>query len=243
MAASIRKTTAPRARSLTQEVVQRLSDRIRDGRWAPEEKLPKEADLIAEFGVSRTVVREAMSRLQAAGMVETRHGIGTFVVGLGDGAQFRVSPAEISTLRDVIDVLELRIALETEAAGLAAARRTPAQLRAMRSALAAFESASSQGRQAIGPDVQFHLEIARATQNPRFAALMVTLGAAMIPRARLEGEQILTALQRAYLATVHVEHQSILRAIESQDAESARAAMRTHLSNSRERRRKLLEGK
>ena len=102
--------SAPRrARSLTHDVVEALSSRIRDGSLAPGEKLPTEAAIMEEFGVSRTVVREANSRLQAAGLVETRHGVGTFVVGMGEAATFRVSPDQLGTLRDVIAVLELRI--------------------------------------------------------------------------------------------------------------------------------------
>ena len=85
---------------------------------------------MAEFGVSRTVVREAISKLQASGLVQTRHGIGTFVVGLGDAAPFRIAPEQFATLRDVIAVLELRIGIETEAASLAAQRRKADNLRA-----------------------------------------------------------------------------------------------------------------
>ncbi len=227
-----------RPRSLTAELVQALGDRIRDGRLAAGAKLPREADLMDEFGVSRTVVREAMSRLQAAGMVETRHGVGTFVVGLGDASTFRIAPDQVGTLHDVIAVLELRIAVESESAGLAAQRRTEPALAAMRSALDAFALAVEEGRDAVGPDFQFHLEIARATGNPRFAELMATLGGTMIPRARLESEQPLTPERRDYLRRVNGEHESIYEAIARQDAEAARAAMRTHLTNSRERRRR-----
>ncbi len=139
-----------RARSLTTDLEQALADRIRDGRWAAGTKLPREADLIDEFQVSRTVVREAISRLQAAGMVETRHGVGSFVMGMGDGSAFQVRAGQMATLRDVVDVLELRIAVETESAGLAAARRTEAQLAAMRSALDQFAEALAQGRSSVG---------------------------------------------------------------------------------------------
>lgn len=229
-----------RARSLTTDLEQALADRIRDGRWAAGTKLPREADLIDEFQVSRTVVREAISRLQAAGMVETRHGVGSFVMGMGDGSAFQVRAGQMATLRDVVDVLELRIAVETESAGLAAARRTEAQLAAMRSALDQFAEALAQGRSSVGADVQFHLEVARATQNPRFAELMGTLGVSMIPRARLEAADELSDERRAYLRGVGQEHEQIWRAIERRDAEAARAAMRTHLTNSRERRVQLM---
>ena len=232
-------TLAPRRpRSLTADLVQSLGDRIREGRLPAGEKLPREADLMEEFGVSRTVVREAISRLQAAGMVETRHGIGTFVMGMGDGTTFRIAPDQLGTLHDVIAVLELRIAVETEAAGLAAGRRNEANLKALRSALDAFSAAVEAGRDAVGADFQFHLEIARATQNEHFAQLMGTLGGMMIPRARLEAVEPVTAERRDYLRRVNGEHESIYDAIARQDADAARAAMRTHLSNSRERRRR-----
>ena len=107
-------------RTLALELVESIGDRIRDGRIAPGDKLPTEAAVMAEFGVSRTVVREALSKLQASGLVETRHGIGTFVVGFGDAAPFRIAQDQYATLRDVIAVLELRIGVETEAAALAA---------------------------------------------------------------------------------------------------------------------------
>ena len=231
-------TPLRKPRSLALELVDALGDRIRDGSLAAGDKLPTEAEIMGEFGVSRTVVREAISKLQAAGLVQTRHGIGTFVVGLGDSAPFRVAPEQLATLRDVIALLELRIGIETEAAGLAALRRTEQNLVYMRSALNAFERAIEEGRDAVGPDFQFHLEIARATQNPHFADIMASLGSSIIPRSRLETPADMSEERRNYLHGVNREHQSILDAIAAQDAESARAAMRTHLANSRERRRR-----
>lgn len=233
-------TAAPRRRprNLASELVERLGDRIRDGRLPEGAKLPTEAEIVAEFGVSRTVVREAISRLQAAGLVETRHGIGTFVLGLGEGSAFRVDRETLKTLRDVVALLELRIGIETEAAALAALRRTDANLAAMRHALKAFIDAVESGGSAVGPDFQFHLEIARATQNDHFTRLISSLGASVIPRARLDGAQGMDDDRRDYLRRVNSEHDSIVDAIAAGDADAARAAMRTHLANSRERRRR-----
>lgn len=231
-----------RPRTLALGLVEALGERIRDGRLAPGDKLPTEAAVMAEFGVSRTVVREAISKLQAGGMVETRHGIGTFVVGVGDGSAFRIEPQQLGTLRDVIAVLELRIGIESEAAGLAAMRRTEANLAAMRAAVDAFAAAVEEGRDAVAADFQFHSEIARATQNEHFAGLMATLGAQIIPRARLEPADAIDPQRQAYLRRVNAEHESIVDAIAAQDAEAARAAMRTHLANSRERRRRAFAG-
>ncbi len=228
-----------RPKTLALGLVEALGDRIREGRLNAGDKLPTEAAIMAEFEVSRTVVREAISKLQAAGLVETRHGIGTFVLGLGEGAAFRIAPDQMGTLTDVVAVLELRIGVETEAAALAAQRRSGAQLTAMQEALAAFAAAAQAGRDAVAADFQFHLEIARATGNPHFEQLMGTLGAPSIPRARLPGlDSVAPAERLAYLTRVNAEHEHILDAISAQDPEAARAAMRTHLANSRERRRR-----
>jgi DNA-binding FadR family transcriptional regulator len=231
-----------RPRTLALELVERFSDRIRAGQLQPGAKLPTEAAIMEEFEVSRTVVREAISKLQAAGLVETRHGIGTFVIGPGDSPSFKITPEQFGTLQDVIAVLELRIGLETEAAGLAAQRRTVANHAALRKALDAVIAAVEAGQDSVAADFQFHLEIARATQNSHFTELMATLGSQIIPRARLEPSADMSAERLAYMRRVNAEHESILDAIASQDAESARAAMRTHLSNSRERRRRAQAG-
>ena len=228
--------TPRRPRNLAQALVASLGDRIRDGRLKPGEKLPTEAAIMAEQGVSRTVVREALSKLQAAGQVLTRHGIGTFVVGPAASAPFRIAPEQLETLHEVIAMLELRIGLETEAAALAAQRRSEDNLRKMRRALDDFSAAVQAGRDAVAADFRFHLEIARATQNPHFAELMATLGTSMIPRARLDAPVPLTDERRDYLRRVNTEHESLLDAIAMQDGEAARAAMRTHLANSKARR-------
>jgi DNA-binding FadR family transcriptional regulator len=228
---------ARRPRNLALALVDSLGERIRDGRLAPGDKLPTEAEFMAEFGVSRTVVREALSKLQAAGQVATRHGVGTFVVGAGDGAAFRIDAQQLATLRDVVALLELRIGVESEAASLAARRRTPHNLAVMRDALDAVAAAVEQGQDSVAADFRFHSEIARATQNEHFANLLASLGTMIIPRARLDPDAPLDAERLDYLRRVNGEHQSIYDAIANQDVEAARAAMRTHLTNSRERRR------
>jgi len=227
-----------KTRSLTFELVDQLSAEIQNGVLISGQKLPTEAAIMSRFGVSRTVVREAISKLQASGLVATKHGIGTFVLAQTDTPAFRINPSQLSTLHDVVALLELRISIETEAAALAAVRRNEGNLRVMQEAMLAFSSAIEAGRDAIAADFQFHHEIARATQNKHFADMMNSLGAQSIPRTRLETTRTLDADRLAYLRRIHQEHESILNAIAAQDAESARAAMRTHLSNSRDRHKK-----
>jgi GntR family transcriptional regulator, transcriptional repressor for pyruvate dehydrogenase complex len=227
-----------RPRGLVTEIVDSLAASIREGHLVPGEKLPTEADIMARFDVSRTVVREALSKLQASSLVETRHGIGTFVLAAMDAGNFKITAESFATVDDVIAVLELRISLETEAAGLAAQRRTPANLVAMEAALQAFEAAIHKDSDGVPPDFQFHMEIARSTGNRHFADLMTYLGTMIIPRTRVNTTQNAPEGRLNYLQRVHSEHDSIYNAIKNQDTEAARAAMRTHLSNSRERLRK-----
>ncbi len=229
---------ARRPRGLVGEIVESLNTSIANGELQPGVKLPTEAEIMARFEVSRTVVREAISKLQASGRVETRHGIGTFVLAPRSAGNFRIAPVDFATVADVIALLELRISLETEAAGLAAHRRSDANLAAMDAALQAYQDSIREDSDAVPPDFQFHMEIARATGNQHFADLMTYLGTMIIPRTRVNTPANAPEGRLSYLQRVHSEHESILDAIRNRDAESARAAMRTHLSNSRERLRK-----
>lgn len=226
-----------RPRSLSVEVVRRLSELILGGTWPAGRKLPTEADLIREYQVSRPVIREALSRLQASGLVVTRHGVGTFVAQDELLPSFRVAPSEKATLEDVIAVLELRIAIESEAAGFAAERRTAEHLAAMQSALKAFEDAMNAGTDTVEADFRFHLEVSRASMNRRFVDLSTSMGGQMIPRARLQLVDVTAPKPLHYLQLVNGEHHRIFTAVERGDVESARSAMRAHLENSLKRRR------
>jgi len=149
---------------------------------------------------------------------------------------FRFDASDMASSVDVIAVLELRISLETESAGLAAVRHSAQDLVAMREALDEFERNVELGGDTVAPDFRFHLQIAQATGNPYFADIMTHLGTSLIPRTRI------TAIRNhdrrgEYLSRVNREHEEIYAAIARRDAESARAAMRIHLTNSRERLR------
>jgi GntR family transcriptional regulator, transcriptional repressor for pyruvate dehydrogenase complex len=240
--ATPRGTTRRRSRSLAHELVEGIGAQIQTQSLKPGDKLPTEAEIMQSYGVSRTVVREALSRLQAAGLVETRHGIGTFVLEPRPGQSFGIEPGDIAAAVDVMAVLELRISLETESAGLAAQRRTDAQLAEMRAALDAFEAnVVTGGGQAISPDFRFHLAIAHATGNRYFADIMSHLGATLIPRTRVNSSRVAQEDLPQYLRRVNREHEEIYSAIARGDSESARAAMRIHLTNSRERLRRARE--
>lgn len=229
---------ARRPRGLVPEIVDTLAADMREGRLQTGDKLPTESELVARFEVSRTVVREAISRLQASGLVETRHGIGTFVMAPPEQSNFRIAPEDFATVADVVSLLELRISLESEAASLAAQRREEVHLQNMAAALAAFEASIAESSDAVPSDFQFHMEVARATGNRHFADLMTYLGTMIIPRTRINTANSAPEGRLAYLQRVHGEHQKIYQAIHARDADAARLAMRSHLANSRERLRR-----
>lgn len=226
-----------RSRKLAYALVDAISESIRSCAIRPGDKLPPESVIMGEHGVSRTVVREAMTALQAAGLIETRHGIGSFVRAIPTGLEFRIDAAAILTVRDILAMLELRISLETEAAALAAARRSDTNLDEMRQALAAFQTSLASAGDTVEPDFRFHLQIAYSTGNRYFADIMSHLGTNTIPRTRVDVGQN-SAVQMQYLSLVNGEHESIFEAILRRDPEGARAAMRAHLTGSRERLRR-----
>ena len=232
-----------RARGLVNEVMESLAASIREGIIKPGEKLPTESEILARFDVSRTVVREAISRLQANRLVETRHGVGTFALAAPqDNGNFRVADVDFAIVADVIALLELRISLETEAAGLAAQRRSEQNLQSMQDMLDAFAAAIDADSDALPSDFQFHMEVARATGNRHFSDLMNYLGTMIIPRARVNTPNSAPEGRLAFLRRVHGEHESIYSAIRNQDTDAARAAMRIHLANSKDRLKKSQPG-
>lgn len=232
------RRSVPTGRGLTHGLVEALQAQLRDGTLGPGARLPTEAEIVRQYGVSRGVVREALSRLQAAGWVRTQHGVGTFVVEVPITERFDggVRPA-VDSVAEMLELLELRAALESDAAALAAQRRTDAQLAEMRAALDEFMRHLDLRGETVAPDFRFHLAVANATGNRQFLDLMRHLGLDVIPRTRWSGAWQDDATRSAGLRRVHQEHLDVYAAIERQDSEAARAAMRVHLVKSRDRQR------
>jgi DNA-binding FadR family transcriptional regulator len=229
-------TPLGQSRSLVLEIGRRIAADIAAGRLLPGVRLPTEQELMAAMGVSRTVVREAVAALRAEGLIATRHGIGSFVAEFPTQALFRIEPGQTETLSDALHIMELRTAVETEAAGLAAERATGGQRRAIHQALTAIDMAIDRGDAAIGEDFALHAAITDATGNPQFRRFLDFLGRFIIPRASV---RIRALNLRAYLTTFQHEHRAIVSAIDARSVEQARSAMRSHLVMSRQRYRAL----
>jgi DNA-binding FadR family transcriptional regulator len=228
-------------RNLMEEVVARIAGEIRSGRLAPGARLPTEQKLMQAMGVSRTVVREAVAALRAEGLVTTRQGSGAFVSADTSRVPFRIDPDGLVSIEDVLDVMELRLAIEVEAAALAAERTTQQALAAIDAALRDMEAAIGRGEGAVGEDFALHRAIAVASGNPRFVELLRYLGGYVIPRQRVRVSVDAPEQQRHYLTRIQKEHARICEAIGARRPAEARKAMRVHLTNSLKRYRRLAE--
>lgn len=228
-------------RNLTSELITRLTDEITAGNLAPGTRLPTEQEMMATFGVSRTVVREAIAVLRAEGLVETRQGSGAFVSVDPRRRPFRIDPEGLQSIDEVLNIMELRIAVESEAAGLAAERRGKADLTRMDRAIAAFRKAIERGETAVDADYDFHAMIGRATGNTYFSQFLGFLGRFIIPRQTIHVDAEDAESRKAYLEGVLEEHLEIRRAIEDGEVLAARKAMRTHLEHGAQRYKRLAE--
>ena len=222
--------------SLTDTVAKQLLAEIDAGRVLPGEKLPTETRLAEQFGVSRTVIREAVSRLRQDGIVEARQGSGVFVTGQGGNRALRIDAAELGSLDAVLHVVDLRRALETEIAAQAAAQRGKRDMAAIDDALAAITAAVDNGGDGVAQDVAFHRSIARATGNPYFLATPAFVSQYLEAATRVtRGNEARHADQ---MRAVLREHEAIVEAIRRQDVEAAREAARIHMVNAAKRLRK-----
>ena len=218
---------------LSEQLADALIVGIRVGQLQAGQRLPTEAALVQRFGVSRTVVREALSRLKTLGLLESRQGSGAFVRHPGQREAERLVLAPDGSVAAVLQMVEVRRALEAESAALAAARCSAAGLGRIRRALQAIEQAVAAGGDGVAEDVAFHAAIAEAAGNPYLLATLAylqqfLLDATRVTRAHEAG--------RADLAQqVRQEHAAIVEAIAAGDAEAARQAGARHMVQAAER--------
>jgi len=209
---------------LVQQVCQELSERVRSGVWKLGERLPSEQALAEEFGVSRTVVREAVARLKSEGLLDTRQGAGVFVARSMLGVPFRIDPASVDSRAEVATLFELRLGIEAEAAALAALRGTKAQKRAITEAMRASEATEG----GVAEDLAFHRAIVLAANNRHFERLGEFLERYIEAGLRVTRQRTRRA---GRTAEVHSEHRAIEAAILAGDPDRARDAARRHIQN------------
>ncbi|MET7287644.1 FadR/GntR family transcriptional regulator [Streptomyces sp. NPDC005573] len=211
---------------LADRVAAILAEEIESGGLAEGDRLPTEVELVKQLGVSRTVVREAVSRLRNAGLVEPRQGLGVFVLPR------RTRPLDLEaespgTRSKVFQIVEVRSALEGEAAALAATRATPDDLARMRQALDALDTAVAAGGDGVDEDLAFHRSIAESTGNDVLVSTVRYLGE--VARGGIRVTRANEARRGDFIEAVRLEHHAILAAVEARDPEGAHAAARRHM--------------
>lgn len=219
------RTLGTERRALTHQVVDVLAEKVISGEFAEGELLPSERQLCTSFNVSRTVIREAIKALESRGLVRIAHGRGTVAqtppVIQSDSLRMLIRNRE--TLLD--DLLDIRRVLEVHMAQRAAERRTEENLARMEHFIEVMRSSPAQPEGYVCADVDFHMEIARATQNP---VLMTILA----PVSELSRESRRASFLGSKMVKLRAQqHQEIFDCIRARDAKGAAAAMSRHLAD------------
>ncbi|MFY0627159.1 MAG: FadR family transcriptional regulator [Reichenbachiella sp.] len=229
--------TPKKAGKLANQVYEQILDWIISGMLQEKDKLPSENKLCESFQVSRPIIRQAITKLQEDKLVKTERGKGSFVLHspLKDLSRF----ASANDIAKILQSHEARIALEGEAAALAASRRTEAHLNSLKSSLNTMRDDFNKGKLSIQADFEFHMNIAQATDNEIFVHLLQDihfgLKKTMAVAQNLSRESVKNEIAPKRNIEVIEEHQKILDAIELKDQEAARLAMRYHIARIKQR--------
>jgi GntR family transcriptional repressor for pyruvate dehydrogenase complex len=221
-----------RAARTADRLYRQLADLIEQGRLAEDGRLPAEAELAEAFGVSRYVIREALTRLRLAGIIVSRKGSGSFIRKREsqDVNTLQTSLTHVDSIAQLRRCFEFRIGVEGETAYLAAQNRNAETLRRMRAALDCLEEAVVSGNVGMTADFEFHLAVARATDNGFYATVIDTM------RVPIEfginfNRSLSLKRPKHHLLKIQSEHVAIFAAIEEGDRDGARRAMRNHLTD------------
>lgn len=226
MADSVRKQT------LSDELYQDLLKSIRKGEFKQNSRLPTEADLSHNYGVSRSTVRKALARLKSEGYAESRQGSGSVVISLPPSDADRFMPIE--SLADLENCFECRISLEGEIAFYAAQRRTEDMLSLLARHISKMESILVADQMHTNEDTEFHILLAKASGNRLFETMMASIRPFILFGMNISKTLSKSAYRRHARASLE-EHKLVIDAIRNSDGVSARDAMRTHLGRARNR--------
>jgi DNA-binding FadR family transcriptional regulator len=219
-------------RTLSDTVYQQVYERISSGEWPEGTRLPTEVEMADKFGVSRTVIREALLRLRIDGLVASKQGAGTRVIGAP--SQRVVEFAEPGSVADIQRCYEFRVGIEGEAARLAAQRNSKTRIADIESALEAMDRCVAEGGLGADEDIAFHIAVAQASENDYFVRTIHS-----VTRAIRVGISVAATLStrpaRERLGTANREHRAIFDAIRNGEAELARERMQAHIESARRR--------
>lgn len=215
--------TQIRRAPLADQAADLLLGRIRAGEWALGAKLPGETTLAPQLGVGRSTIREAIRQLAGRGVLASRQGAGVYVTALDAPEDWDA----VLRRADIVTVIEARIAIETEAAALAARRRTPADLRAVRRALERRGERRAEIESHVDADLAFHRSIVVAAHN----AILIELFDGFTPRLRQAMIEMLRIRREFGSEADHDAHVELAQAIAARDDAAAAALSRAHLTS------------
>lgn len=208
---------------LADQAAELLLDRIQSGEWPLGAKLPGETTLAPQLGVGRSTIREAIRQLAGRGVLATRQGSGVFVTAL----EAPESWDDVLRRTDILAVIEARIAIECEAAALAAERHTPSDMGTIRLALTARAEKRSEIESHVDADTAFHRAVVAAAHNP----ILLDLFDSFTPRLRGAMVEMLRLRSAFGSDEDHAVHRDLVEAIARRDAAAASAMSRTHLES------------
>lgn len=230
--------------SLTARTAKQIQSRIEAERLAAGDKLGTLSELGQLFGVSRTVIREAVAALATEGILKSRHGVGVFICSETATSLERRASTAIQTMTQFsgsfMDMLEVRMAFEVHAAGLAATRRSLAQEAEIWATVRAFEAAMSDDTALDDIDFAFHQAIIQATNNSAFIEFFTIMGRRILPADTFSRALHPALITDSYIEHTLTEHRAICVMISDGDVEGAREAMRAHLTRAHDRYRGIL---
>jgi len=222
-------SAAPRlvADRLSDRLAAYLAGQIEGGALVPGDRLPTEPQLADAHGVSRTVVREAVHQLRSKGLLVSRQGSGVYVAPPALNRPLAFDPTVLESMAAVVQIVEVRRAVEGEIAALAAQRATRAQVASLRRSLAAIDAAVKAGGDGVAEDLAFHRTIADASGNPQFSLLLGFLEQYLREAMRVtRGNE---ARYEEFMDEVCAEHHAIVDAIAAHDEKGARRAATEHM--------------
>jgi GntR family transcriptional regulator, transcriptional repressor for pyruvate dehydrogenase complex len=223
--------TSLRRSPLADLAVSQLREQVLSGQWPVGSRLPAETELAQRLEVGRSTIREAIRALVHAGLLETRQGSGTYVRSVTPGADWEPRLRRAA----VLEVYEVREALEVQAARLAAERRTEAHIAALRACLTEREHARDQDASFVEADLAFHRSVVAAAHNPLLAEMFDSFAAVL-----REALIAVRSDQRVRNAGADAAHARLAAAIEAGDAAAAAQATHDHLDPTAANLRSLL---
>ncbi len=230
-----KQTKLKRALRLSDQVADLLFDQIKSGVYKSGETIASEAELAAQFGVSRTVLREALARLKYEGILESKQGSGVQVGSLANVRTFRLEVQDEANADEILALYELRAILEGDATALAAERRSRKQLADLKNCLAKIHQAVEKGKDYSAADAAFHETITKASGNPFLNDFMVFLSDKLRNLSRRARDRVSRSMEMQL--EVQREHDAIFQAVSDGDTQKAKEAALEHLRNAFKRQK------